>query len=762
LSSEVCDTVKSTPQARATDQAAKHSRIESSHSKEANANQVAIDKARAEKQRKKQARQQQLDEEEEEDLRVEYEDETKCEAQLRALSSDLQKELNRTRALLLKKCGDAKGEPDPIPQPWAMTGFAVSKFHELIGLSKDRNDTDVHHRWLAILSAIRDFMIKAGLDWESALSGQDPGKYGRVASVLYNLIPEIQPCVNNWGAEFLLKSGFKHRRGHLQHKEKVRREAKRKQPAKPKAAGKAKKPEPKPVRRAKGREVIQDNNNEGEVVEKVVGKLVGKGVGKTVEKVLGKMAETGVGKVLGKAAGKETVRDGSGGTFARVDSNNCDDVESTPMTLAKLASMSAQMSELDVAKAKVLARSAAAQKEREAFRAAASSSAAKLKELKERQQARKARSPVPVEEEEEEEEEEGDKGDKGEHDRDEDEHEGWGWGKGRSEAKDDSRDKDAAHTRSKKSQGGLKGSRLVPSKALADLRASLWAKNPELAAQVKAEISKELGDKSDEELPETLEIQQARKWLAVKRQAQGDGGLAAMKASKQALPLDDQEGGGDAKKQKTELRKEVAADRDRDSERKQHPAQPNPANVKVMARASAAKKQAANNTGSAPASMSVVLRCSVSDILTRPPPKDALTRAPPSPPSRLPSKAVLTCPPSRLSSQSTLTCAPPSHSSHPPPESALVCVSNGVQPIPLPEDAPAQQPPTLLLTEDSMRSADKTAADRIPRHLSSKVDKGKPTAGKAPNVGGSRGRHRETIVTLIHMLQSITKGNNSQ
>ncbi|KAG8731987.1 hypothetical protein FRC10_001318 [Ceratobasidium sp. 414] len=249
-------------------------------------------------------------------------------------------------------------------------------------------------------SAVRDFMIKAGLDWESALSRQDPGKYGRVASVLYDLIPEIQPCVNNWGAEFLLKSGFKHRRGHLQHKEKVRREAKRKRPAKPKAAGKAKKPEPKPVRRAKGREVIQDDNDddndEGEVVEKVVGKLVGKGVGKTVEKVPGKMAEKGVGKVLGKAAGKETVRDGSGGTFARVDSDDCDDSddsddsddgESAPMTLAKLASMSARMSELDVAKARVLARSAAAQKEREAFRAAALSSAAKLKELKERQQA---------------------------------------------------------------------------------------------------------------------------------------------------------------------------------------------------------------------------------------------------------------------------------------------------------------------------------------------------------------------------------------
>ncbi|KAG8737197.1 hypothetical protein FRC10_008462 [Ceratobasidium sp. 414] len=381
------------------------------------------------------------------------------------------------------------------------------------------------------------------------------------------------------------------------------------------------------------------------------------------------------------------------------------------MTLAKLASMSARMSELDVAKARVLARSAAAQKEREAFRAAASSSAAKLKELKERQQARKARSPVPVEEEEEEEEEEGDKGDKGERDRDEDEHEGWGWGKGRSEAKDDSGDEDAAHTRSKKSQGGLKGSRLVPSKALADLRASLWAKNPELAAQVEAEISKELGDESDEELPETLEIQQARKRLAVKRQAQGDGGLAATKASKRALPLDDQEGGGDAKKRKTELRKEVAADRDRDSEREQRPAQPNPTNVKVMARASAAKKQAANNTGSAPASMSVVLRRSVSDILARPPPKDALARA------------------------------PPSRSSHPPPESVLVRVSNGVQPVPLPEDAPAQQPPTLLLTEDSTRGADKTAADRIPRHSSSEVDKGKPTAGKAPNVGGSRGRH---------------------
>ncbi|KAG9086195.1 hypothetical protein FRC06_003223 [Ceratobasidium sp. 370] len=179
------------------------------------------------KKREKQVWWQQL-EEEEEDLLVERKDETECEARLRekahsleALSTDLRKALDHTRVLLLNKQKNAKEDLEPIPQPQAITKFTVNEFCNLIGLPKDSNNINIQHQWLAILASVCDFMSKSGLDWELVLGAQDPGKYGRPASVIYKLVPEIQPCTNNWGAEFLLKAVFRHHCGHLQHKEKV-------------------------------------------------------------------------------------------------------------------------------------------------------------------------------------------------------------------------------------------------------------------------------------------------------------------------------------------------------------------------------------------------------------------------------------------------------------------------------------------------------------------------------------------------------------
>ncbi|KAG9082214.1 hypothetical protein FRC06_005167, partial [Ceratobasidium sp. 370] len=155
--------------------ALKRNCTESSRSKEANANKAAVGEACTQKKREKQARQQRL-EEEEEDLLVEHESETEREAQLReralafeALSSDLQRELDRTRALLLKKRGNTEEDSEPVPWPQVLTGFTVNEFRQLIGLPQDLNDIDVEHRWLVILASVRDFMTKSGLDWESAL-----------------------------------------------------------------------------------------------------------------------------------------------------------------------------------------------------------------------------------------------------------------------------------------------------------------------------------------------------------------------------------------------------------------------------------------------------------------------------------------------------------------------------------------------------------------------------------------------------------------
>lgn len=44
---------------------------------------------------------------------------------------------------------------------------------------------------------------------------------------MYDLIPELQPCVNNWGSEYLLAAAYTHRRDHTLGKSKKLREMKK-------------------------------------------------------------------------------------------------------------------------------------------------------------------------------------------------------------------------------------------------------------------------------------------------------------------------------------------------------------------------------------------------------------------------------------------------------------------------------------------------------------------------------------------------------
>ncbi|KAG8785448.1 hypothetical protein FRC12_017560 [Ceratobasidium sp. 428] len=266
----------------------KRNRTQSSRLKEANENDVAEQEAREQKRREKAARQKLRLEIEEEDLLVEHDNESPREARLRekartlaALSEDLRDQLEHTRELLAAMRQDRDQDapdPPPIERPEHMSDLTVAEFRELIGLPAKSGNELTDERWLAIRATARDFVAKSRFDMTRSITLQDAGRYGTIVS-LRDLVPEIQPCVFNWGAEFLIDGAFSHRREYRQRKARLgmkeiarrARRARRRWQAQQADDGDAsaaeeedaqRKPTVGQLRKAKGRTIIEDDDDD--------------------------------------------------------------------------------------------------------------------------------------------------------------------------------------------------------------------------------------------------------------------------------------------------------------------------------------------------------------------------------------------------------------------------------------------------------------------------------------------------------------------
>ncbi|KAG8684840.1 hypothetical protein FRC09_015118, partial [Ceratobasidium sp. 395] len=268
----------------------KRNRTQSSRLKEANENDVAEQEAREQKRREKAARQKLRLEIEEEDLLVEHDNESPREARLRekartlaALSEDLRDQLEHTRELLAAMRQDRDQDapdPPPIERPEHMSDLSVTEFRELIGLPAKSGNELTDERWLAIRATARDFVAKSRFDMSRSITLQDAGRYGTIVSVLRDLVPEIQPCVFNWGAEFLIDGAFTHRREYSKRKARLgmkeiarrARRARRRWQARPAdddgdaSAAEEEDAQRKPtvgqLRKAKGRTIIEDDDDD--------------------------------------------------------------------------------------------------------------------------------------------------------------------------------------------------------------------------------------------------------------------------------------------------------------------------------------------------------------------------------------------------------------------------------------------------------------------------------------------------------------------
>ncbi|KAG8722552.1 translational elongation factor EF-1 alpha [Ceratobasidium sp. 394] len=384
-------------------------RFESSRLKTANAAQAAIVKARADKKQGQVARRQQRKDQNDEDLLVEQEQETERERLLREkalalskLSADLQRQLDCTRAQLLEKQASTVDPPPPIPRPKRLTGFEIPEFRDLTGLSAGTGDLDIDDRWLAILAIVRDLIAKSDFDMGFPIGKQDAGKFGTATTVIYDLIPELQPCVNNWGAEYLLKSRFTHRRGHLMDKARKRRVAKERQ-----GEGKGKQraqPQRAKLVKGKGHRIIaaDGDGDDGEGSEH--GEDGEEGDGED-----GNSRDSEDGRDGGNGGDGEGGDGGKGGegmveVQALGDPEDDDDegeMEAVVKTLKKLASNNSRLAELGKKKDEMLAKKAADDKERAKVKKelvlSSSSHTAELEALKSKIRAReKAERPVAL------------------------------------------------------------------------------------------------------------------------------------------------------------------------------------------------------------------------------------------------------------------------------------------------------------------------------------------------------------------------------
>ncbi|KAG8766011.1 hypothetical protein FRC12_007137 [Ceratobasidium sp. 428] len=286
---------KKNPKALANLNASK--RIEVARVKRAKETKAVAAKLRAGKLR---ARQQlPPEEEEDDDLLVEHEEETERETELRKrvetlsrINQDLRHTLNRTRKQIERKRG-RDSNPPQIPQPESKTGVKMNDLRNAIDLPKAARDVDFNDRWSAIRAVVRDVGVQANLNYGKTLGQQDPGKYGMAISVIYELVPELQRCEDNWGADKLLRDAFRHRRGYKKKKENMRSGV---------VPGKG---------RGKGQPVADGGQGQGRSAAKGAAKGVAKGAAKGAAKDVDEGLDEGLDEGAGGTKGE------GGGRFVR-------------------------------------------------------------------------------------------------------------------------------------------------------------------------------------------------------------------------------------------------------------------------------------------------------------------------------------------------------------------------------------------------------------------------------------------------------------